>query len=61
MEGDDSGNNSDTPVPPTKKRKGAKVVGKVAKGEDFWGKVDAYFAALVGKYGRDLAGVRWRP
>jgi len=49
-----SGNNGeDSDSPPT----GTK---RIPKGEDFWGKVDTYFAEMITKFGRDLAGPHWR-
>ena len=54
--GDDDGEDSDPP--PTKRAR--TQGGRIAKGEDFWGKVDTYFAEMVQKHGRVLTGPEWR-
>jgi hypothetical protein len=54
--GDDDGEDSDSP--PTKRAR--TQGGRIAKGEDFWGKVDTYFAAMVHKHGRVLTGPQWQ-
>ncbi|RDB15203.1 hypothetical protein Hypma_004700 [Hypsizygus marmoreus] len=38
---------------------GKSAAGRIKKGEDFWGKVDKYFAAEFKKRGRDLAQGTW--
>ncbi|KAK7034382.1 hypothetical protein R3P38DRAFT_2519170 [Favolaschia claudopus] len=48
--------------PPTKKRKTtAKQGGRVAAGEDFWGKVDVYFKEQIELRGRNFKDTRWKP
>lgn len=54
----DNGEDSDSPPTGTKRQR--TQVGRIPKGEDFWGKVDTYFAEMITKFGRDLAGPRWR-
>ena len=39
---------------PVKKR------GRVAKGEDFWSKVDAWFKAEIAARGKDLSSASWK-
>jgi len=46
-------------IPPPTKRARTQG-GRIAKGEDFWGKVDTYFAEMVQKHGRVLTGPEWR-
>lgn len=53
----DNGEESDS-TPPAPKRKRAQV-GRIPKGEDFWGRVDTFFAEMVTKFGRNLTGTRW--
>jgi hypothetical protein len=35
-------------------------VGRIAKGEDFWGRVDAFFVEKIAQMGRSLTGPRWK-
>ncbi|KAF7378432.1 hypothetical protein MSAN_00270000 [Mycena sanguinolenta] len=47
---------------PSKKRKAtAKQGGRVAAGQDFWSKVDAYFKKEIEKRGRSFKDARWKP
>ena len=34
--------------------------GHIPKGEDFWGKVDAYFVSEIAKWGQNLTGTNWK-
>jgi hypothetical protein len=34
--------------------------GRIPKGEDFWGKVDAFWASEIAKWGRNLTGSHWK-
>lgn len=43
-----------------KKRKVGTVGGRIPKGEDFWGQVDAFFRKEVGAHGKNLAGPGWK-
>ena len=54
---DDNGEDSDSPTGSKRQRT---QVGRIPKGEDFWGKVDSFFVEMVAKFGRDLVGTRWR-
>jgi hypothetical protein len=57
----DNSEDSDSTEPPTGLKCPRRAhAGKVAKGEDFWSQVDAYFAEMVTKFGRDLTGTQWR-
>ena len=55
MSGDDDGEDSDSPPTKHAHTQG----GRIVKGEDFWGKVDTYFAVMVHKHGRVLTGLEW--
>lgn len=57
---DNNGDESDSTPPPTGTKRQRTQVGRIAKGEDFWGKVDTYFVEMVAKYGRDMTSARWR-
>ena len=57
---DNNGDESDSTPPPTGTKRQRTQVGRIAKGEDFWGKVDTFFAEMVTKYGRDMTSARWR-
>lgn len=46
--------------PNKRKRKAKAAGGRIAKGEDFWGKVDRWFKKEVGLRGRNLAGPQWK-
>jgi hypothetical protein len=55
-----SDDGEDSNSPPTGLKRPHTQGGQIAKGEDFWGKVDTYFAEMVRKYGRDLTGPEWQ-
>jgi hypothetical protein len=57
MASGDNGEDSDSPTGSKRQRT---QVGRIPKGEDFWGKVDSFFVEMVAKFGRDLVGTRWR-
>ncbi|KAI0318130.1 hypothetical protein OF83DRAFT_61676 [Amylostereum chailletii] len=63
LDGEDSSSDEETTAtaPPAKrpKRNGGSV-GKVRKGEDFWGRMDTYIQAKMGQYGPDLTSEKWR-
>ncbi|KAI0308768.1 hypothetical protein OF83DRAFT_1191042 [Amylostereum chailletii] len=54
---DDAGG---TPPPAKKQRRKGGAVGKVHKGEDFWGRVDAHMKQKTDEYGVDLTSEKWR-
>jgi hypothetical protein len=57
---DNNGNESDSTLPPTGTKRQCTQVGRIAKGKDFWGKVDTFFAEMVTKYGCDMTSARWQ-
>jgi hypothetical protein len=58
LSGDNDGDDSDTAQPGSKRPR--TLVGRIAKGEDFWGRVDKWFVEMVAQYGRVLTGARWK-
>lgn len=46
---------------PARKKRKTSSAGRVPRGQDFWSRVDAFFVATIGQYGRDLAGQLWSP
>ncbi|KIM72342.1 hypothetical protein PILCRDRAFT_742236 [Piloderma croceum F 1598] len=56
--GNNNGEESDSTPPVATKRQRTQV-GRIPKGEDFWGKADGFFAQLVTQYGRTLTSTRW--
>ncbi|KAJ7721579.1 hypothetical protein B0H14DRAFT_3170309 [Mycena olivaceomarginata] len=50
----------DTRLRKKPKKMPAKKAGKVAKGENFWGRVDEWFKAEVAERGSSLTGPKWK-
>jgi hypothetical protein len=56
--GDNNGEESDSTPPVATKRQRTQV-GRILKGEDFWGKAGGFFAQLVTQYRCTLPSTRW--
>jgi hypothetical protein len=50
----------DTRLRKKPKKMPAKKAGKVAKGENFWGRVNEWFKVKVAERGSSLTGPRWK-
>jgi hypothetical protein len=55
-----SGNNVQQ-VGQKRKRTPSRRGGRVANGEDFWSRVDAWFSDEIAKRDKDLTGPLWKP
>jgi hypothetical protein len=58
--GDNDGDDSDAPQARTGAKRVRTLGSRIAKGEDFWSKVDAYFVTMTGLHGRDLSAPGWK-
>ncbi|KAF7366708.1 hypothetical protein MSAN_00928900 [Mycena sanguinolenta] len=57
---DESEEEEDSESPPKKRKATSKKGGRVAAGQDFWAKVDAYFQTQIGLRGRNFKDPRWK-
>jgi hypothetical protein len=55
---DNNGDDSDTAEPGSKRQH--TQVGRIPKGEDFWGRMDKWFVQMIAQYGRTLSGPHWK-
>lgn len=50
----------DLDAPQTGSKRARTQGGRITNGEDFWGKVDAFFVSMIEVRGRNLTGSSWK-